>query len=200
MVGRDEAQVFTLEGLGAAVLIIMALYFILQSPAVSIPPWAEYSNVQLAQLGRDALVVLDGDVTSENCTMANCTLKDYVKAINKSDLKIPAQMRKDLTSLLPKNVFFNVVLSYSNLSGINLSAIDSDQPNIVNLVLNSDNTTEFVTNLTPPRDSVTASRFLVFYDDELSKSSPFKVNATEIGTEPESVPHVVEVRLELWYV
>jgi hypothetical protein len=199
MVSRNEAQVFTLEGLGAAVLIMLALYFILQSPTVFTPPTAHHLNVQLAQLGRDALLALDLDVAS-NSSLVNYTLKSYLKAINKSDLKIPTQMRKDLCSMLPRNAMFNVVLSYVNLSGVNVSEGNYTKLNVTTLILNSDNTTEFITNLTPPLDSTTASHLVVIYDSELSDSSPFKVNATEIGTVPERIPHVIEVKLELWYV
>ncbi|MEM2924367.1 MAG: hypothetical protein QXJ68_01590 [Methanocellales archaeon] len=196
---KSEAQVFTLEGLGAAVIIMLALYFMLQSPVIFTPPTAQHLNVQLSQLGRDALLALDIEVPS-NSTLANYTLKSYLKAINKSDLKIPTQMRKDLCSLLPRNVMFNVVLSYVNLSGVNISEGNYTMLNITTLILNSDNTTEFITNLTPPQDSTTASHLVVLYDSELSEDSPFKVNATEMGTEPERIPHVIEVRLELWYV
>ncbi len=203
MVSRNEAQVFTLEGLGAAVLIMLALYFVLQSPTITTPPVTQNLNFQLAQLGRDALVVLDRDIIANsslaNSSLADNTLKGYLKQINKSNPKIPAQMRKDLSAMLPRNTMFNVVLCYVNLSGVNFSEVNNVPSNLSLLVLNSDNKTEFMTNLLPPRDSVTASRIVVIYDSELNNTSPFKVNATGTGTLPERVPHVIEVRLELWY-
>lgn len=199
MVTRDEAQAFTLEGLGAAILIILALYFILQSPVVLTQPTYQHLNVQLAQYGRDALVSMDIEVPA-NSTLANYTLKSYLKAINKSDLKIPAKMRRDLSAFLPKNTMFNVALHYVNLSGINVTEKNYTSINVSMLILNSDNSSEFITNLDPPEDSITASNFVVIYDDELNQASPFKVNATEMGTTSERVPHLIEVRLELWRV
>lgn len=203
MVSRNEAQIFTLEGLGAAVLIMLALYFVLQSPTVSTPPVTQNLNFQLAQLGRDALVLMDRDIPA-NSSIANSSLavnlKEYLKQVNKSNPRIPAQMRKELSAMLPSNTMFNVVLCYANLSGINVTDANNVPSNLSLLVLNSDNTTESMTNLLPPRDSVTASRIVVIYDSELNNTSPFKVNATETGTLPERVPHVIEVRLELWYV
>jgi len=142
---------------------------------------------------------MDPDVPANN-SLANYTLKSYLKAINKSDLKIPAQMRKDLSSMLPRNTMFNVVIYNVNLSGINITEKDYATLNVSTLILNSDNITEFMTNLKPPQDSITTSHFVVIYDSELNQTSPFKINATEMGTIPERVPHVIEVRLELWYV
>lgn len=199
MVGKNEAQIFTLEGLGAAVIIMLALYFMLQSPAVSTPPSMQHLNVQLAQFGRDALIAMDLDVPA-NSSLVNYTLKSYLKAINESDLRIPAQMRKDLSSMLPRNAMFNVVLCYMNLSGVNVTERNFTALNVSTLILNSDNSTEFMTNLKPPQDSVTTSHIVVIYDSELNQTSPFKINATEMGTIPERVPHVIEVRLELWHV
>ncbi|MEM0331824.1 MAG: hypothetical protein QXM06_02070 [Archaeoglobaceae archaeon] len=54
-----KAQTFTLEGVAASLLLLIATYTIFQSTVVLAPSWSEFENVQLKQLGYDILRVLD---------------------------------------------------------------------------------------------------------------------------------------------
>ncbi len=54
-----SGQTFTLEGVAASLLLLLAVYTIFQSTVVVAPMWSEYTNVQLRQLAYDILRVLD---------------------------------------------------------------------------------------------------------------------------------------------
>lgn len=179
---HDKAQIFTLEGLSAAMLILIAVHFILQTPSVIVPLTGQHLNVQLEQYGRDILLAMDNPDND-----ANRSLKSYVRSINGSDLKIPGQMKRDLDLALPNNVMYNVVLRSINLSDSRVYA----------LTLKSNNSS--ITDIPPPKDSVTANHFLLIYDNELDSNSPFKAIQVNPEQPTQNIVHVIEVRLELWY-
>jgi hypothetical protein len=184
MFGSDGAQVLTLEGLAAAMLLFIAIHFILLSPSVIVPLTGQHLNVQLEQYGKDILLAMDNPDNA-----ASHSLKNYIKAINKSDLLLPEEMKRDLSLALPSNVMYNVVLR----------SVNQSDGSIFTITLKS-NSAAFITAIPPPRDSVTASHFLVLYDNELDSNSPFKA-ALASGDQPaQNIVHVIEVRLELWYI
>ncbi len=178
---HEKAQVLTLEGLSAAMLIFIAIHFILQAPSVVVPLTGQHLNVQLEQYGKDILLAMD------NADSENHSLKSYIKSINKSDLKISEQMKRDLSLALPNSVMYNVVLRSINLS----------DGSVFTITLKSNSS--FITAIPPPRDSVTASHFLFIYDNEFDSNSPFKAN-TGLEQPTQNIVHVIEVRLELWYI
>ncbi|MEM4946181.1 MAG: hypothetical protein QXU31_07715 [Archaeoglobaceae archaeon] len=70
-----KAQTFTLEGVAASLLLLLATYTIFQSTVVMSPAWSEFENVQLKQLGYDILRVLD------NPEGGSASLKDMVESL-----------------------------------------------------------------------------------------------------------------------
>lgn len=77
-----KAQTFTLEGVAASLLLLVATYTIFQSTVVMSPAWSEFENVQLKQLGYDILRVLDapgggneslrGMINNSTCSNDHC--------------------------------------------------------------------------------------------------------------------------------
>ncbi|MEM2934033.1 MAG: hypothetical protein QXQ02_05570 [Halobacteria archaeon] len=181
--GSCRAQVLTLEGFFAAMLLFIAIHFILLSPSVIVPLTGQHLNVQLEQYGKDILLAMDNPDNT-----ASHSLKNYIKVVNKSDLLLPEEMRRDLSLALPSNVMYNVVLRSINYSDGCISTITLGSKS------------DFITSIPPPRDSVTASHFLVIYDNELDSNSPFKATFASGDQPAQNMVHVFEVRLELWYI
>lgn len=71
-----KAQTFTLEGVAASLLLLLATYTIFQSTIVIAPSWSEFENVQLKQLGYDILRILD------NPSGGNLSLKGMVETLS----------------------------------------------------------------------------------------------------------------------
>ncbi|MET1124382.1 MAG: hypothetical protein ABWW66_03840 [Archaeoglobaceae archaeon] len=72
-----RAQTFTLEGVAASLLVLIAVYAIFQSTVVISPAWSDYARVQLKQLGYDILLALDnpnGGNSSLQGMIENCSL------------------------------------------------------------------------------------------------------------------------------
>ncbi len=55
----DRGQTFTLEGIAASLLLILATYTVFQSSVVVSPSWSEFTNVQLKQTAYDLLRAAD---------------------------------------------------------------------------------------------------------------------------------------------
>lgn len=85
-----KAQTFTLEGVAASLLLLIATYTIFQSTVVLAPSWSEFENVQLKQLGYDLLRVLDkpgggnssleGMIANLNCSGNLCVAPEEFRS------------------------------------------------------------------------------------------------------------------------
>jgi len=56
---NDCGQLYTMEGLAAALIILVTAWLVLDAPAVYVPGDAHIVDMALAELGDDALAVLD---------------------------------------------------------------------------------------------------------------------------------------------
>ncbi|MEM0203698.1 MAG: hypothetical protein QXO16_07370 [Archaeoglobaceae archaeon] len=91
-----KGQTFTLEGVAASLLLLIATYTIFQSTVVMSPAWSEFENVQLKQLGYDILRVLDTSGGNE-------TLKGMLGNLScdaDSICNTPQEFRETLTAIL----------------------------------------------------------------------------------------------------
>ena len=75
---KGRAQTFTLEGVTAAILLLIVTYTLFQSSLVISPMWNEFRDAQLKQIAYDALRVLDGD------KLYNDSLKGMLIRLNSS--------------------------------------------------------------------------------------------------------------------
>ena len=55
----DEAQLYTIEGISAALLMVITAYLILSSTSILTPGDTHISDMQLEQLGNDVLKMMD---------------------------------------------------------------------------------------------------------------------------------------------
>ncbi|WP_202319072.1 DUF7288 family protein [Archaeoglobus neptunius] len=91
-----RAQTFTLEGVAASLLLLVAVYTMFQSTVVIAPSWSDYANIQLKQLGYDILRVLD------NSNGGNSSLIGMIENTTCSGgyLYTPPEFSSNLTKIL----------------------------------------------------------------------------------------------------
>lgn len=134
-----KAQTFTLEGVAASLLLLIAVYTMFQSTVVIAPSWSDYANIQLKQLGYDILRVLD------NPRGGNTSLIGMVRNITCSDgyLHAPPEFNSNLSRILEDiKAFGRLEILWVNGSNIERAVLS-----------------DF--NKTPTPDAVRVSRFIV---------------------------------------
>jgi hypothetical protein len=178
----DKAQAFTLEGITAAMLILIVTYTLFEGSVVVSPIWSEYGSIQLKQLGYDALRSLDIHRTSMNlsaCPDQNVTrnsLRYMLIQLNATDPQPNRDFMNTLDALLDPSIKKRLEVYWVNQSNNNT---------IESLVL---------INNTPIPDAVGVSRIVVIYPCEINSTSPFYASFTN------DTALAVEVRMILWHV
>ena len=181
---NERGQLHTIEGLSAAVLMIVTIFFVTQGVTVITPQTESSLDAQLKQLGADALTVLDTEDPIDGIL-----LKKYVAAWDGTEATItnPVPDSIDVNSsqfgsngkndlnhslylLLPKDVLYNVDLVYKNGSFMNTSSV--------------------ILKGFPPDDSIAVSQLVTLHSDDNIRSP--KLNTTDLK--------VVEARVILWWV
>jgi len=79
----EEGQLYTIEGITAAILMVLTAYFILNSTSILTPGDTHISDMQLEQLGNDALKMMD---TAKSFDATGSTI--YEKTERLGDLAI----------------------------------------------------------------------------------------------------------------
>jgi len=100
-----KAQTFTLEGVAASLLILIATYTVFQSTVILAPTWSEFENVQLKQLGYDILRIMDNQ-NGENSSIGGM-LKNLT--CNNGICSPPMEFSDNLTKIL------NAINSFARL-------------------------------------------------------------------------------------
>lgn len=171
-----KGQAFTLEGIVAAVLMLMVTYFLFHSTIIISPLTGETSDAQLKQLGQDALILLDNPDSNSNDTLQNA-----LSSLNATNY--PYGLIDSLNKILPENVDYNLQVVYYNTS--------EDEFH-----------TYRITDKAYTGDTVSVSRYIVIRNGNFVEDSPFLFNESggfesSIDTE---YPVVLEVKLILWRV
>ncbi|MCD4806993.1 MAG: hypothetical protein K8R13_05370 [Methanococcoides sp.] len=170
---NDKAQLYTLEGLIAAVLVTITLLAVAQSSVVITPQTDNFLEVQMKQKINDALVILDvtPDTTIENnlteCVASWNTSKEA--SYGKDQL---VTLDKELAIMLP-DLMYNVEFAY----------VENSSVVVKNTVFNG----------APTENSITANRLVT-----LSNSTVNSYGGTWMI--PDDELKVVEVRLTAWHV
>ncbi|WP_370574218.1 hypothetical protein [Methanomethylovorans sp.] len=168
----DKAQLHTLEGVGAAVLITMTLVIITQSATVMTPQHEMMLDVQLEQMAYDALTLLDtapSSVISTNLTECVAGWDMNESNIQNKGLR---SLGKQLSLLLP-GFLYNVDLAY----------VQNDTLITKNAIVNGD----------PTEDAVVASKTVMLTNLSVAAAhGAWTIASDEIK--------IVEVRLTLWQV
>ena len=143
---REKAQTFTLEGITAAILLLIVTYTLFQSSLVMSPMWNEFSDAQLKQLAYDTLRVLDGD------KLYNDSLKGMLIRLN-SSFKPNDEFVTSLEKLIkPANYRVEVRWVNKTTGRVESRALIDNRP-------------------TP--EAVAASRIVVLTNGDFNSTSPF---------------------------
>ncbi len=178
----ESAQAFTLEGITAALLLLIVTYALFESSVVVSPIWSEYGNIQLKQKGYDVLRALDVHRTSldqskcpDLANVSKNSIQYMLIQLNRSNITVNEEFENALNAMLDPSVKKRMEIYWINQSNNNT---------LENLVL---------INNTPIPDAVAVSRVIVLYPCEVTPQSPFNESVDED-------PLAVEVRMVLWYV
>ena len=69
---NEQAQLYTIEGIAAAILMVITAYLVISSSVIFTPQDTHINDMQLEQIGHDALVVMN--TPSESGTPSNLSL------------------------------------------------------------------------------------------------------------------------------
>jgi hypothetical protein len=183
MIADTRAQAFTLEGITAALLILIVTYTLFESSVVVSPIWSEYGDIQLKQLGYDVLRSLDVHRTGMNMSacpdtqnVSRNSLQYMLIQLNASNPQPNQEFLNALDMMLDPSIKKRLEVYWVNQSNNNT---------IETLVL---------INNTPIPDAVGVSRIIVLYPCDVTSSSPF------YGSFTNDTALAVEVRMILWHV
>ncbi|AEA46151.1 hypothetical protein Arcve_0110 [Archaeoglobus veneficus SNP6] len=174
MFACGKGQAFTLEGLVAAVLMLMVAYFLFQSTLVISPLSGESVDAQLRQYGLDVLTALKNPDSP-----AKDTLENALRRLNATTP--PVELFETIDHALPDNIQYNLEVWWFNNSTLNVYRL---------------------TDRTPTSDTVAVSTYVLIKNGEFVSDSPFRINGTggAEGTIDSDYPVVLEVRMILWRV
>ena len=170
---NDKAQLYTLEGLIAAVLVTITLLAVAQSSVVITPQTDNFLEVQMKQKINDALVILDvtPDTTIEN-NLTECVASWNMSTEASYGKDQLVALDNQLAIMLP-DLMYNVEFAY----------VENSSVVVKNTVFNG----------APTENSITANRLVT-----LSNSTVNSYGGTWMI--PDDELKVVEVRLTAWHV
>ena len=190
LINDERGQLHTIEGLAAAVLMITTIFFVTQGVMVITPQTELSLDVQLKQLGSDALTILDADdprdgillkryVAAWNGTEANFT-NPVPDSIDVNSHQFGSDGMNDLNHSLylllnqtQRDMLYNVDFVYKNGSCMNTSHV--------------------IMKGYPPDNSMAVSRLVTLHSGD-------NIVSPQLKTEGDLDLKVVEVRLILWWV
>jgi len=82
---NDRGQLFTIEGVAASMIMLFTTYLVLGATTVYTPGDSHISDMQLEQIGSDALNMMN---TPSNCTSSSC-VSQLQAIVNESDYSAP---------------------------------------------------------------------------------------------------------------
>ncbi len=172
----ERGQMFTLESIVAAMLLLVVAYFLFRSTLLIAPQSTQIVDVQLSQYAKDTLNLLDNP---SPLPYTRDSLEYVLEHLNSTDFnQVISPLLNSTRECLPRDVNFNYQVVYYNYTSGKLEKLD-------------------LTNYTPTSSTVTASRCIVIDSSRFVSDSPFLTRST---VENSSYPVVLEVRLTLWRV
>jgi hypothetical protein len=129
---NDFGQLYTIEGVAAAILIVVTAYLVISTTTIITPQDVHIIDMQLQQLGNDALMMMDTPDTYGNESERNQSVLSRVISEN-DKIAFQEQFLSYLTSKTynetPTMTYaFNATVYYRDNSGIIQSYIFSDTP------------------------------------------------------------------------
>lgn len=203
----DDAQMHTLEGFGAAILLFLVLIFAVQ--ATSITPLTssaanQHVEVQLQYYGQDILSAMDykhdpQDMTTLkraivtwNGSAYNWNGSAYVMNSNTSITMDNLFTRTLRSALVPRSIAHNVEIGY-----IDNSTWDTT-PEYKLKECTSSGGGGMICSGTPSDNAVIVSRAVVLHDEDVNASTFYKNTGIGDLQNNSSIYNIVDVRLILW--
>lgn len=175
----DRGQIYTMEGIVAAIVLLLAVYFIINSISVVSPQTERSLDMKLAVRSQDALNIL----TASDYNHPG-DLKSYIVSWNGTDAGPGfstgpgewscAYLNGNLSTVMPNNSMYNVMLRYNNSNVWESHMV--------------------VYNGEPHDNAVTASQIVVLnrLDNKSMNMSKYWANVPK--------PVTVEVKMFAWYI
>ncbi|MCD1294134.1 hypothetical protein CUJ83_03890 [Methanocella sp. CWC-04] len=179
----DSAQLYTIEGIVASVIMIITLSFVLGSITFVSPQTEKTSEMKMSVMAQDVLNILSvsdvnhpGDLKKYVCGW-NGTGTDADNEVPLNDTYI-GDLRDSISSGLPGNVQYNVRFRYDD------GGVFTDKP----VIWHGD----------PHDNAVAVSRLVTLNDEDYGD-----MYMSWFWNEPSrknSMPKVVEVKLVVWHI
>lgn len=196
MIREDNAQLYTIEGIVASILMLMVVIFVVRgAPLTSNTASSSHKNVesQLETIGQDLLTILD--VTSEE--FPNSRLKQSIvdwdgttfsNATRPPSLVYISNALKE--ALGEAGIAYNLELRYFTPNGVNASICKSKE---------GVSTRAILWNGKPSDNAVIVSKELILHDDDKIKAGSI-VCDMDTNINKTQYYNNVNVRLTLWRV
>jgi hypothetical protein len=118
---NDDGQLYTIEGIAAAALILTTVYLVLNSAMVFTPGETHIYDMQLEQIGNDVLAVMDQPTqwTATDSTYPKSPLEEYVQ--NNDNVSFKRDFLANSSSTNGERmdtIQFNSSISYNNGSQV----------------------------------------------------------------------------------
>jgi hypothetical protein len=119
MVEHSEAQFYTMEGIAAAVLMVLTAYLVMSTTTIYTPGDSHIIDMQLEQVGNDALKIMDTKNSySETQTDLEYYITNMTNTTSKTNFRSEFLTLLNTTSLisnidyLSDNIFFEAQIYY----------------------------------------------------------------------------------------
>ena len=96
----ENAQLYTIEGVAAAILMVVTAYLVISTNIVLTPQDTHIPDMQLEQLGHDALLVMNTPEESDG-------VSHLAKYIHDDDIGSVTSFRSEFSKLIESRVFEN---------------------------------------------------------------------------------------------
>lgn len=188
MIRNDRAQLYTMEGIASAMLLIVVVIFVLKAAPLT-PNTASASHMQvekeLEMRGQDLLTVLDYTPSGSQYSQ----LKQAVLSWTGSEFDGQAAVRPpggptNVTARIIREVLgdigiaYNVEVYYNTLSGAESRAM--------------------LWNGRPSDNAITVSTKIVLHDEEMSTNPALSLIIPDMDSDSSGFYNIVVVRLTLW--
>lgn len=109
---RDDAQLYTIEGFAAAVIMVASMFLVINATSVYTPGDAHISDMQLETLGSDALKMMD---TPQNGTVSESELQNITQTANATKFDELFHNYVNVSGIGPRHdIQYNVNYTYRN--------------------------------------------------------------------------------------
>lgn len=112
---KDDAQLYTIEGISAAILMVVTTYLVISTSSVFTPQETHITDMQLEQLGHDSLMILNTPRQTGDSSILYQSIRNNPPLIPPDDFNTQfSQLLNSLVSGANDSLHYNVTLYYRN--------------------------------------------------------------------------------------